>query len=670
MNREELKVEVYDIEVFRSMVLYCGHNLSTGKKYQYEISRRVNELDALAKHLIDKQFEYLCGYNCINYDMQVLQYILDSYDKWYNMTSAEILEMVYSFSQEAISLSNYELPPKYREHTLDIPQIDLFKVHHYDNKNRRVGLKTLEFAMGMKNIQEIPVDWRKPDITDQEMDTTIDYCWNDVEATYQFWKVTIGETDNDLYRGKDMIQARLDIMEEVGFDHKTLNWSNSKIGDEINKKGYMKETGCTMSQIYDKKKNRKPTPKFTYGDCIPKYIKFKSNTFNDLVKLVKDIPVSLAKDDQEYVVTYNKTTYSIMRGGIHSHDGARILKTTDKHIIKDADIGSQYPNAINKRNLYPSQLGPQWNKMYGSNIVRRIEYKDLGKKGSRKHKGLAETWKDCLNAGGYGQTNQKDNWQYDPKVMYTCTIGNQFEILMLIEMLEEIDVEVVSANTDGIVSVIPVEKEPEYYRVCKDWEVIVGNDKMGQLEYADYQILVQRDVNNYMAIKTDGEVKTKGVFEIDKLLHKNNSKRIVPKALVAWYKDGTLPEDTIAGNENLYDYVIGKKASKQYSYKGIDRSNGDTNEYDQIVRYIVTLEGERLYKVAKEGSDAKVKQSKCESKEDHQLLVNDIPEYNKLEDLKINRKYYIDAVYDIIGKIQPEIIRDRKERQQGRLLLF
>lgn len=39
------------------------------------------------------------------------------------------------------------------------------------------------------------------------------------------------------------------------------------------------------------------------------------------------------------------------------------------------------------------------------------------------------------------------NWQYDPFSSLSCTIGNQFEILMLVESLELAGIHVVSANT-------------------------------------------------------------------------------------------------------------------------------------------------------------------------------------------------------------------------------
>jgi len=670
MVTSELKVSIYDIECMCSMFLYCCYIPHQDKKYSFEISTRKNQLDEMIKHLKEEDYEFGVGYNNVNYDSQVIQYILESHEDWYDKSTFQIIKLIYQFSKDTIERSNYEQKPIYRENYLDIKQIDLFRVHHYDNKNRRVGLKTLEFAMDLPNIEEMPVDWRKECLTDEEIQTVVDYCWNDVEATYKFWKITIGDTDNELYKGKDMIQARLDIMEELKFNYTVLNYSDVKIGDEINKKGYMQETGCNYDDIYQKRQKRKPTPAFTFGNCIPKYVKFKSKQFNDLLKQVKNEKVTMTKGDQEYIVTYGNTTYSIMRGGIHSHDSARIVESTDTYILRDADIGSQYPNAINKRKLYPSHLGPEWNRNYEKTIYKRIEYKKMGKT-ERKYAGLAEAYKLALNGGGYGKTNEASNWQYDPQVMYMCTIGNQFEILMLIEWLEDVGISVISANTDGIVSYIPRPLEDKYYEICKEWEVVVGNDKIGQLEYCDYQKLVQRDVNNYIAIKPNGEIKTKGVFEIDKLLHKNKSNKVRAKGLTAWYKDGISPEDYIKTNRNIYDYTIGKKASRDYSYQGIDRNTGETSEYDQIVRYIVSKSGERLYKVKNPDSDKKGRAfSKCEAKSEHQKLLNRISEDTKWEEYDLDEQYYIDEIWKIIETIQPEYISINKNKKTGQISLF
>ena len=396
---DELKVEIYDIECLAGMFLYCGYQPS-GKKVSYELSFRKNQIDALIKHLKEDTIDYYVSFNGLAYDSQILQYILDESEKWYDLTNDELLDKIYSHSQDTIDLLKYERPPRYNESYLDNPQIDLFKVHHMDNRANRCSLKWLEFSMDMPNIEEMPYSHRQRVFTEKELDEIVDYCWNDVEATTKFWEVTIGKTDNDIYKDNDKIQDRLDIIEELNFPPKTINYADVKIGDEINKMGYIKETGCKYSDIYEKKKNRKPTTKFTFGDCIPDYVKFQTPEFQQFYKHVsKQVFQFHSKPAQEFVFTYGKTTYSIMKGGIHSHDKDRTLRATPKVLLKDADIGSQYPNAINKRKLYPNHLGPKWNINYEKNIHKRLEFKSLGKT-NKKYKGLANTWKLCLNGGG------------------------------------------------------------------------------------------------------------------------------------------------------------------------------------------------------------------------------------------------------------------------------
>ena len=72
------------------------------------------------------------------------------------------------------------------------------------------------------------------------------------------------------------------------------------------------------------------------------------------------------------------------------------------------------------------------------------------------------------------------------------------------------------------------------------------------LEHDQYSKLVLADVNNYIAVDTNGKSKCKGRFEYEGLaLHKNKSKLIIPKALYAYFVDGTLPEHTIKHNRNI-----------------------------------------------------------------------------------------------------------------------
>ena len=68
-------------------------------------------------------------------------------------------------------------------------------------------------------------------------------------------------------------------------------------------------------------------------------------------------------------------------------------------------------------------------------------------------------------------------------------------------------------------------------------------------------------VNDYLAIKTDGEIKKKGDFLTDFELHKNKSARVVPIALERYYCDDIPISDTITNHSNIFDFCLPESAS-------------------------------------------------------------------------------------------------------------
>ena len=45
--------------------------------------------------------------------------------------------------------------------------------------------------MDLENIEEMPIHHTKTNMTKDEVILSIQYCFNDVDATYEFYKVTI-----------------------------------------------------------------------------------------------------------------------------------------------------------------------------------------------------------------------------------------------------------------------------------------------------------------------------------------------------------------------------------------------------------------------------------------------------------------------------------------------
>ena len=202
---DNLKVEVYDIETYRAMFTLCVYIPSEDRRVQYEISRRKNELSGMVKYLLDGKRDYMVGFNNVRFDMQVLQYILDNYESWENLHGNEIVTLIYEFAQDIIRDQDYDKFP-YREAYLDVPQLDLRLVNHFDNLNRMVSLKfAFEFSLD-GDIEELPFDFRSEHLSDEEMDQVIDYCWVDVNATHTGYKLVRGWTEHPDYKGKDKIQ--------------------------------------------------------------------------------------------------------------------------------------------------------------------------------------------------------------------------------------------------------------------------------------------------------------------------------------------------------------------------------------------------------------------------------------------------------------------------------
>lgn len=672
VSLEDARIEVYDIEVYSGMFLYCGFDIRTQTWVEFEISQYRNDIDGLVKHLLDSGIDYAVSFNGLGYDSQVLQYIIDKQHLWVDLPTMEIVSLIRKFSDRIIDDSKYDLYPPYREEDLYASQIDLFKVHHFDNKAKRCSLKWLEFSMDAPSVEETPIPWEQSSFMLSEIDQVKRYCRADIENTFRFWTYTIGDTTHPEYKGRNMIQQRMDLIQEFDFPIKALSWSDVKMGDEINKSVYMKSTGIGDRRTLKDMKLRAPRTKpFTYGDCIPDYVEFRTREFKQFYDQMKKEKVKLNDKKRKYPFTYNGTTYVIAKGGIHSTEKNRIVEVTADEFCEEADISSQYPHSMIKRQLFPLHLGKPWLVGFTQSRDRRLEYKDLIKAtGDMKYDGLAYMFKFALNGGGFGMTNQKDNWQYYPFATFACTIGNQFEILMLIEQLETSGIHVISANTDGIVVLAKKSQKALYRNICHDWEKKVGNDVHGRLEFTEYTKLVQLSVNGYLAVKADGKVKKKKEFLTDPLLEKNKSRRVVAVALENYFVYGISPEQTIRNHKNIFDFCIGVKGNKDYHYEATDR-DGNKKSYYSVVRYFVSERGVKMLKVKNAHSEADGPDvSECEAGDWRCTVANIIDPDDHIRSYKINYDYYIQLANQRIGDLQAGRKRKKIVADKNQLTMF
>ncbi len=335
---------LYDIETLFPQFLLGMKLLGEEHWKWFEISAYRNDVDSMVKMLKETNI-IACGFNNLTFDSQVVQYILETAEMWYDLTGPEIVQLIYRFSQELIDNQKYEVRKlPYNESYMDVEQWDLFSILGYENKHKRTSLKWIEFALDMP-IKEMPYPHTIKFLTEQQCQEVREYCESDIRTTEMLYYLVRGQTDNEFYREKDEVQYRLDTIKEVGLPKRAVNYSGVRLGEEIVLKGYMKESGMNMGKLWEKKKKVKVRTKFKFGECIPSYVKFKTKPFQEFYERVRKEDADIWDKEQEFPLSCNGTHYLIKKGGIHSKDGARIVKsghdpgTGLNMLLKDADIG-------------------------------------------------------------------------------------------------------------------------------------------------------------------------------------------------------------------------------------------------------------------------------------------------------------------------------------------
>ena len=654
-----MKIVIADIETMKEYMLFSFYNPETKEWFEFEINKWKNNIDAFVRYMESLKDVYIVFYNGLRFDSQVIEYIIRNYEHWHEKSSIELCTILYQKAQDIIDDGKYEIFPEFRESQLSFKVIDLFEIHHYSNKNRLVSLKRLMFEMDMENIEEMPIFHGKIDLTEEEIELTRLYCRNDILATCEFYLVTIGETEHPLYKGNNQIQLRLDIETEFGIP--CMNYSNAKIGDEIIKKYYCEEKGIEYRNLPKKGFFRK---EIKLKHCIPDTISFQTKQLQDFLKRIKKITLQRDEDFVESIEFYGQT-YTFAKGGIHNVIKGKVYEATDDNLLKDVDVGGFYPATIINYSYYPYHLGKEFLVGYKKVYFKRIELKPLAKK-DKRIKGIVAGLKEAGNCP-YGKSSDMQSWLYDKQMTLATCITGELSLLMLVEAMELAGIKCIMLNTDGGSFIVPKTKIEEFNQIKKDWVVKTTKELSYELEEVDFKKMVFSSVNDYIGIKTDGEVKMKGDFMKDFELHKNKSARICPIALEKYYTEGIPVEDTIKNHKNIYDFAIRQKATKDFHYEGVTPS-GKTI-YNKLIRYYISNTGEKLLKIKNpECLTNAVDVAQVEAGEWLATVCNHLPSSHPLEN--INYSYYIQKCQGIIDKIKLEGRKAVKKQPENQLSMF
>lgn len=633
-----MKNYIYDIETYPN--LFCVVFNNNGDETIYEISARKNDYEELLDFYNSDNVRYAIGFNNVRFDAQILHYLVLNRKKFSVLQGSSLVKEIYAFAQKVIDSGRIEQFPPYAEWHFTVPQIDLFLINHYNNKNKMTSLKWIEFSINHDKVQDLPYKFDRP-LHSSTFDEVIEYCKNDVRATRKF-------ADEN----KDLIKLRIQQNKEFeGLN--LLNKPDSSVGEQMFLHFMSESMGVDKKELKEKRTHRGEIP---VKDIILPYINFKTPEFKSVLdyynnstfgKMSYNDKKEYKKVSLERKVKYKGISYEFGEGGIHASWENKIFEVDDNHIIIDIDVSSYYPNLAIVNNFRPEHLGAAFSKVY----------KEIYEKRQTFPKGSAQnlSYKIVLN-GSYGKFGDVYSFLYDPKVMLQICINGQLLIAMLCERLSFIeDCTIIQANTDGVTIKIRKDKVKEMESLCEKWEKMTSL----KLEYANYQKMVISNVNNYMAQYTDGKIKDKGaLYLVNPEFHKNKSQRIVQIALRRYFFEGIPIRETIENHidskikgiewnekkqefdvkfHGIYDFCIGKKVKWNQQYvliKGVTES--DIGQ--KVIRYYITNEKATMMKKYNDGRTEAVNKGY-----NAKLFQN----YEKKNNYGIDFEYYINECYKV-----------------------
>lgn len=645
-------VYVYDIEVFQNIFHCSVKNTETNDIYKFEISERKNQLRELVKFFkqVDKYITWgdyyttniniptniiFCGYNNLHYDNPIINYIIEYEDKLMQYNIPTICSSIFNLSKTITASSEDNIDAwKHWKYQIWFDTFDILTML-YSNK-LRVGLKEIQVTMQYPNVQEFVCDWTKP-LPLEDFDSMIDYNINDIESTSEL-----------LNRCKKDVDLRIAIEDEYGV--RVLSKDGVNIGMKILTQKYLEKTGLTWWDIKDL---RSPMSVIPLKDVILPFIKYDSPILQRVLDDMKNQIVSPGRKGYENKFVFNNLRYSVGVGGIHSVNSPEIIIPRDDEMLIDIDVASLYPSMLIEYEFYPKHLGKEFLEVYKQIKDERIEAKHNGDKVKN------ETLKLALN-GLSGNLQNEHNFCYSPFAVMQIRINGQLLLLMLAEKLTQIGCRIVQANTDGLFVLLKKDAYSKVNSICREWEQLTKLT----LEEDRFKAMYQYAINDYFAITEDNKVKEKGMFITAVKLGKGLTPKIIPKAIISFFKDGIPVEDTIKNCTDIRDFLMSEKTGKQWHVEYMNEEQQRTNRFyastnggylwkwkdtghkeGEIITYTEPYVGEHKYK-------ASARQYQNMLTASGVTLLNKFDD-KPIEERKINYRYYIMEAYKIIRDLKP-----------------
>ena len=450
---------LYDVECFSNFFMVLFRSMENNKTIHFEHPMNLAKLEWVLRNFC------IIGYNSRNYDILLLQLALKG------ATCKELFkascEIIYD------NLRDYQFRKKHKLPDPSYDHIDLIEVAPLQG-----SLKLYAGRLHTSRMQDLPIDPMTP-LKEEDKQGIREYCLNDLAST----GLLVGELEPAL-----LLRCQMSHQYDVDLRSK----SDAQIAEAVISSEITKVNGT---------RPKRPDVDFeSHQYRIPEFIGYRTPVLRQMLEVVRNAKFSL--DGQGYInmpkeiddlrLSIGSSVYKMGIGGLHSTEKSAAHKVDSDTLLLDCDVESYYPATILNQRLFPKHLGQAFLRVYKSIVDRRLEAKHTG------NKVVADSLKITIN-GSFGKFGSKWSVLYAPDLLIQVTITGQLALLMLIEMIEDLGIPVVSANTDGVLIKCSKARYGELQQRVEWWQAITGY----KTEEARYRGLWGADVNNYFAHKLE-----------------------------------------------------------------------------------------------------------------------------------------------------------------------
>lgn len=281
---------------------------------------------------------------------------------------------------------------------------------------------------------------------------------------------------------------------------------------------------------------------------------------------------------------------SVGSGGVRSINTPKSYICKNNEVIIKYDFTSMFPTTMCNLSLFPRHLSQDFRNLYRNIKDKRIKAKIEG------NKEKSDFLKIVLNSA-IGLMNSDWSYMYDPAMFSSIRIQAMYTTLILLDKLILLCKEIIQVNIDGIILLANLEQKRNLDIIIDDFQ-----KKYNMIiETETFTKMFQYSVNDYLAVKDNGEEISKGLFS-----YSEYAKSLRPKVVVDCIKQNLLHNVPIKdfinkAKDNPKDFLLSTNVSNQFIIKYGDRVLRNS------VRYYYSISGNSYYLTrVKDGKISKV----------------------------------------------------------------